>query len=266
MFLYGHSQGGNSVGFAAEILPEYAPELSLDGVVMAAPAALLETILELAYDGTITPYYGSGFLALAGISYESTYGLDPAEIVKPAYASDLLPIFTNVCASVGGLPLGINACAAVAELFLEDKGLLPPGTPLPPFATSELYIPLADYPAPWRARIAENSLGSRTIDAPVFIAQGCKDHTLPPAQSFEYFKEHLCAEGTPTQFQTYKGATHSGVLEVSTKDMIVWAEQVRRGGPPASNCASVTTVCDQEPDPKSLCALIPEPTPTPRPD
>jgi alpha-beta hydrolase superfamily lysophospholipase len=43
--LWGHSQGGQAVLFAAERSAEYAPELQVLGVAVAAPAADLNTLL-----------------------------------------------------------------------------------------------------------------------------------------------------------------------------------------------------------------------------
>ena len=43
--IYGHSEGGHAALFAAEMAPTYAPELHVVGVVAAAPATGLSTII-----------------------------------------------------------------------------------------------------------------------------------------------------------------------------------------------------------------------------
>ncbi len=48
VMIYGHSQGGQAALFAGELAPTYAPDLHIAGVVAAAPATGLSTILGVA--------------------------------------------------------------------------------------------------------------------------------------------------------------------------------------------------------------------------
>jgi len=45
--IYGHSQGGHAALFAGEQAPTYAPELHVFGVVAAAPATGLSTLISI---------------------------------------------------------------------------------------------------------------------------------------------------------------------------------------------------------------------------
>lgn len=228
LILYGHSQGGNSAGFAAELLPEYAPELSASGVILAAPAAELTTLLELAYEGgpgATVPYEATTFLYLAALSYDATYeDVNVDDILLPPNGPEGLPIFQNVCAGTGGTSFFVNQ-------FIGG-----------PDAPGEFFVPLASYPQPWLDKIELNSLrGARPIDMPILMVQGCDDTTIPIATNFEYFGSGLCPANETVEFTTYPGQSHSGVVVAAKDEMLAWAARRLAGEPAPSNCANPPT-------------------------
>ncbi len=222
LILYGHSQGGNSAGWAAEILPEYAPELSSSGAILAAPAASLFELLDLAYKGgpgATVPFEATTFLYLAALSYEASYDdLSANDILLGPNGPEGLPIFQNVCAGTGGTAFFVNQFVGGP-----DK----PG---------EFFLPLEQYPQPWTDRINLNSLGNERIDTPILMVQGCKDTTIPISTNFTYFNDSLCADDEVVEFTTYPGQSHSGVVVAASAEMIAWAGRRLRGEPATSNC------------------------------
>ena len=70
VMIYGHSQGGQAALFAGELAPTYAPDLHLAGVVAAAPATGLSTIL-----GVVTTSVGQSILEFT-IPVAYTWGTD----------------------------------------------------------------------------------------------------------------------------------------------------------------------------------------------
>lgn len=246
LILFGHSQGGNSAGFAAEILPEYAPELTSSGVILAAPAASLHELLELAYrggPGATCAFEAVSFLYLASLSYDASYaGLNVYDVIDrqvPAgqtqsYGEQGLPIFTNMCYG-GGISFLVNSLPFI-------RGPSKPG---------DFFIPLSQYPAPWIAAIDENSLGRQSIDTPILMVQGCHDTTIPVSTNFTYFEKELCPMGEVAEFKTYPGDSHSGVVVNAFPEMLEWAKRRVAGEPAPSNC-SVPPTCPSTPPPPCL--------------
>lgn len=230
VIIFGHSQGGHAAGFAAQLVPSYAPELNDVGTVLAAPAADLTRLLPLAFatgPGAVTPPEAVTFLYLAALSYQVSYpGITIEELLKEPYGFRALPIFSNVCAETGGTPFGVNQ--------LLDQ-VVPVGLP---FAPSDFFIDILQFPAPWQARIAENDLGRKPIDAPIFMVQGCDDTTIPITTNFAYFEQTLCPQGETVEFQTYAGQTHSGVVVAAFPDIITWANDRLEGRPAPTNCGT----------------------------
>ena len=231
LILYGHSQGGNSAGWAAEIAADYAPELKSSGVILGAPAASLYDLLDLAYRGgagATLPSEAVVFLYLALLSYQDSYaGLDANDIATEPYGTDGLPVFQNVCAMTGGAAFGVN--------MLLD-GLR--DSPRLPFKPIDFFIDFDDYPQPWVHAVNLNGLGSESVDTPMLIVQGCKDQTIPISTNFTYFNEILCPAGETVEFTSYPEQTHSGVVTAATTEMIDWAQRRLRGESAVSNCAT----------------------------
>ncbi len=227
LILYGHSQGGNSAGWAAEILPEYAPELNSSGAILAAPAASLYELLDLAYKGgpgATVPFEATTFLYLAVLSYQDSYDdLHADDVLLPPNGPEGLPIFQNVCAGTGG----------VAFLVNEFTG--------GPDKPGDFFVPLDQYPQPWADRIRQNSLGTRQIATPILMVQGCKDTTIPISTNFTYFNDALCADDETVEFTTYPDQSHSGVVVAASDEMIAWAGRRLRGETAVGNCSAPPT-------------------------
>lgn len=93
--LWGHSQGGQAVLFAAERSAEYAPELQVLGVAVAAPAADLNTLLT----DHINDISGVTIGSYAFEAYSQVYagrGATLEGILTPA-ARQLLPEMNELC-------------------------------------------------------------------------------------------------------------------------------------------------------------------------
>ena len=227
LILYGHSQGGNSAGFAAELQPSYAPELRPAGVILAAPAAELPTLLDLAFSGMRPPFATEGdeavtFLYLAALSYRDSFGLDPFDLLlmrdgQPVPNSeDGFDIFQNVCAPNGG-----------ANYLLHRP--------------NDFFIEPSAFPPDWTNAIAANSLGNdaeQPIQMPILMVQGCEDGTIPISTNFMYFNDVLCQEQAPAEFNIFPGASHSGVVIEAQQQMIAWAQDRLAGLVPPTNCGN----------------------------
>ena len=90
--LWGHSQGGNSVLWAADLAPRYAPELDIVAVAAAAPAASLPILLSHEWNSVIGSLIGSEVLA----TWPGTYpGLKLSDITDSS--SDEISKMADAC-------------------------------------------------------------------------------------------------------------------------------------------------------------------------
>lgn len=72
--MWGHSQGGHSAAFAAQLAKQLAPEIKLNGIVLAAPAANLQNLVGTVL-GPDKPSMLTGVAAMVAASWSQTYAL-----------------------------------------------------------------------------------------------------------------------------------------------------------------------------------------------
>jgi pimeloyl-ACP methyl ester carboxylesterase len=196
--VWGHSQGGHSAVFAYHFAEDYAPDLKIKGVVAGAPPSqfnLLYTFLKS------SPFRYYLLMATGGLN--AAYGdratpLD--EILTPQGIAALADLETG-CASDLSDKYGT---ADIATLTTGD-----------PFS----------YPS-WKTILTENDPQSfsTVTSTPLLMIQGGSDEQIPVA-STKLLADHYCAIGQGLERWIYPGATHAGVIAVSTTDMIEWMKQ-----------------------------------------
>lgn len=150
----GYSEGGNSSAWAAELQPDYAPDLTLAGVVSGSVPSDLESAGEH-IDGSMYAFF-AGYGAL---------GLNAAypELNLDGYLTPLgekrlyrLRRTSVVTAAVRGPHF-----VGVDDLMTENVLKLPQ----------------------WQARMRENKLGGAAPTAPVYLYTSSRDPLVPPSQT-----------------------------------------------------------------------------------
>jgi pimeloyl-ACP methyl ester carboxylesterase len=205
VMIYGHSQGGQAALFAGQLAPTYAPQLHVVGVVAAAPATNLSTIVSV-----LTTSVGQGILIFT-LPVAYTW----AETYRDLPLSDL---FTaggeKVAASVvtqGCLPaLG----QAIAARHLTTGEVFQPGA-----ATNPVVVAHAKLNDPGRVKTS----------APILVVQGTADTTVPPALTDDYVTKMACPIGDTVDYFHVTGATHGTIVTVSVPTIVAWMTQ-RLGG------------------------------------
>lgn len=188
VLLWGHSQGGQAALFAAQQAKKYAPELEIDAVAVAAPAALLTTLLS------------DDIIDVSGVTIASL--AIPAMIAAYKGTYDETQMWSILT------PAGQTAAPKVQQLCLltDTKAVHDITGPLVGgFVTSD--------PAttePWKTILTENSAGGSPLGVPVYIAQGLDDTLVVPTATAGYVKS-LCAAGEKVQFDEFSGVTHATV-------------------------------------------------------
>ncbi len=164
--------GGQAALFAAERATSYAPDLTLLGVAVAAPAADLNRLMT----DDIEKISGVTIASYALVAYE------------PQYRDRYPPGSITAILTPGG--------AAVTPK-LAALCLLSQSTQIHAIATPLIGRYVTANPAvtePWKTLLEENSAGHAPITVPVFVGQGLGDKLVAPSATRSYVNE-LCASG-----------------------------------------------------------------------
>ncbi|WP_243695269.1 alpha/beta fold hydrolase [Agromyces protaetiae] len=207
--LWGHSQGGQAVLFAAELADSYAPDLDVQAVAVAAPAVELTELL----NADIGDVSGVTIGAYAFDAYASVYADTPG--------ADLDTILTP--AAIAALPKMNDLC-----LFGQNTELHEIATPLiDGFLTGD-----PGEVEPWASLLAENTPGTARYDIPLFVAQGETDTLVRPDLT-EAFVARQRALGTDVTSELIPKTGHGLVALRALKTMLPWLDRVAPAqGPP----------------------------------
>ncbi len=201
--VWGHSEGGQTAMFAWNIGPTYAPGLHLVGTVAGAPPSQFGFIYNFL---KTSPYRFYLFMAAAGFNAAYGNAKAPLGAVLTAKAQRLLPVLRS-------------GCFTTLESKL-DKYTLQSLVKTNPF----------DVPG-WKQLIEANDPANLPASpVPLLIIQGGADKQIPVA-STQLLAKQLCAKGQDLERWIYPGLSHTGVIPVSTNDMVHWMADRFAGKP-----------------------------------
>ena len=202
VILWGHSQGGQAVLFAAQRAPQYAPELQILGVAVAAPAADLTALLSDHIDDISGVTIGSyAFAAYAEVYADK--GATLGGILTPD-AQQLLPEMNKLC-----LLSNIGKLHEIGQPLVGRFVTSNPGSV-----------------QPWATLLAENSAGAVAFTAPLFVAQGLDDTLVLPTAT-EGFVAHEESLGMDVQFHPIASADHGTVAYLALPGLMNWLDTHR---------------------------------------
>lgn len=202
--LWGHSQGGHASIFAAQRAPSYAPELSIAGLAVAAPATDLGDLLT----ADIGDVSGVTIGAYAFTSYAKAYAArlpqDPlATILTPAGAA-AAPRMDALCLLGQNRELHAIADPLIGAFVTADPSKVPP----------------------WEEILAENTPDDAPLPMPLFVAQGAKDTLVRPAITASFVAAQVAA-GTTVESHVLPNATHTTVALDAMPDLLTWMAALR---------------------------------------
>jgi alpha-beta hydrolase superfamily lysophospholipase len=213
IILWGHSQGGQAALFAAERAHSYAPELHLEGVAVAAPAANLNALMTndiLRRSGvTIASYAFPAYEA----AYASRYTTDEIDAILTPAGLAATPKLAALCLLTQSKQLGAIADPLIGKYVKSNP------------ATTE----------PWQTMLRENSAGGKPITVPVFVGQGLADTLVEPSATRAYVTL-LCSQGARVAFHEFPGITHALAAYASIPSLLLWLADVDSGRAPADSC------------------------------
>ncbi len=207
--IWGFSQGGHAALFAAELLPSYAPELAVDGVVAFAPATDLAEIMDRG-QGSV---FGTLLLVNAVVAWAAAY--DELEITD-VLEQDSVPIAEEIAGRcLDGLSLPASTIQSI-QLRSALASLDDPGTQT------------------WQPVLAANSPTGR-LAAPLLVLQGTADPFIA-ADITEAYVAERCADGDDVELRLVPGAEHFTLTWRTADEAVAWTEDRLEGEPTAPTC------------------------------
>ncbi len=200
LVVWGHSQGGHAAAFAVEQAPSYAPELTIAGVVLVAPAAELRGILDVVLE-TKERTYMSILVMISVASWAQAFPeLKQADALKTPGKLLIRPTAEK---------LRMNYGALGCRLFTPDQ------------------LFRTDVIEKWSPYFDANTPGQNRLGVPILVEQGDADEVIP-AKTNHDFVARLKANGEDVSLNTYPEKTHLSVLEPGTPDAIAWMAKLPR--------------------------------------
>ena len=210
--IYGHSQGGHAALFAGEMAPTYAPDLHVVGVVAAAPATGLSTLISII--GTPAGQQFLSFSIPASYSWTQTYNDLP-----------VTDVFTPTGEQFASTEVTKGCLASVANAIRAHH--LNPGQV---FSASSETNPVVI------AHAQANDPGQVRTTVPMLVLQGTKDTTVPPPLTDGFVTGKACPDGDTVQYLHVTGATHRTVVFIGAPSILRWMEGRLSGSPAPITC------------------------------
>lgn len=208
--LWGYSQGGHAVLFAADESQRYAPELRLEGAAAVAPPTDLTRLLK----ATIETVEGRVLAAMALASWSVKYGAPLTGLVDRSVERVIAAINSHCVDDLGEKFDILAAQKPLQQRFLN-------------------YDP-SDR-RPWSAMLMENSRFAPASRVPLYIAQGTSDELVKPKVTLDYVRA-ACRQGVAVKYVPLKGKGHGGSIAAATPGAVNWLSARLAGSPAMSNC------------------------------
>jgi len=215
--LWGFSQGGHAVGFAAELAPELAADLDVRGVALAAPVSDVANFAERA----AARHDQLGVLATILVGQQAADPtLDLSSVLGPSAVSEL--------DTIEGLCIG-EVNRAFGELDQRTATV-----------TGAL-----DRDLRWQEALDDDRLGDAPMTVPALVVQGTADHIVDPADT-RALVGRWCALGGQVTEVRRDGEGHA----VPVSDVLVpWIDAVLAGDMVPSACQNESPPEPQEDGP-----------------
>ncbi|MFA5956391.1 alpha/beta fold hydrolase [Hyphomicrobium sp.] len=210
--LWGHSQGGQAVLFAGKLAKSYASELTILGIVAAAPATELGALMR----ADIATAGGKNLLAMTLWSWNRVFNAPMQEIVVREAIPDVDRL-ANICLE--------------SIIDLRPRGMI--GKDL---SQEFLKVPDPTMMEPWHRLLGENTIGTLPPGIPILIAQGTADNVVDPPVTAAYVKT-LCGAGSRVLTLLYNGVGHGMISRDAAKPSVDWMADRFAGTAAPSNCA-----------------------------
>ncbi len=218
IFVAGYSQGGHAAFWADRQAAQYAPELTIKGVVGFGPVTDVKTTLTDVTRGANILWFGPYALYSYADWYNEVYPLD--KILQPPYSQDLK---TDIAKN----------CIDTNIQYWGNKDINKVYTPA--FIQAMRDGTLAQFVPTFNDRLVQNLAADVKTSSRKLINQGKLDNVIFPSQS-ETARKRLCQLGNSVTFREYGDATHYNTMAKSFQDTLNWMKAVDSGDAVPQNC------------------------------
>ena len=209
--LWGYSQGGQAASWAAELQPQYAPDIRLVGLATGGTPGDLQALADFD-DGSV----GSAFVFDSIIGLNAAY---PGEI-------NLASLVNSAGVAAEGRLESECAIQSLAD-FRDD--------PISEFSTTGESLDQIEQQIPAVQQIVNaQTLGTLPVHVPVYHYHGLEDEFVPVAQDVTLHQE-WCSLGVKDDFVLYPG-DHLLTDPTAIPDVMTWIAARLAGQPAPSTC------------------------------
>ncbi|RSM71840.1 hypothetical protein DMH04_43025 [Kibdelosporangium aridum] len=224
--LWGYSGGALASGWAAELQPNYAPELNIKGIAEGGLPVSPKNVLLGANRG---PFAGIAMSGIAGLSHAYP---ELAEFMGTYLTAEGKAAFAKARTQCNHTNAG--------EFAFKDL-----------FKYFNIPDPLS-HPVPQQV-LAEVTMGQHNPMAPVFVYHSVNDELVPSADTDAVVKKY-CAGGSRVTYQRDILSEHIALVITGAPDALNWLKD-RLGGQPVSDGCSTKTVVSSIATPKALATF-----------
>jgi hypothetical protein len=217
---WGHSQGGHAALAAGAVAPSYAPELDLQGVATAAPAAELRLLLDAEWNTANAWVIGS---EIAGTWPEFYPGLQRSQVLTSNGENHWQALMEKCITS-----------AAYNALFRQE-------------VLRQDFFRVNPWQVPdWRRYITQNTARTLPASVPLFVAQSTTDTVVLPGTTAAFI-QRSCATGERVATTWIADVSHQQTAIVTGPSAVQWMEQVFAGRTPPDDCGLAAPVAVASP-------------------
>ena len=217
---WGHSQGGGASAAAAELAPDYAPDLDVRGAYASAPPADLLAVLD--------HIDGSGLTGAIGFAINGMVERYPSiQQVVDRHVNDA----------------GRHALEDLSGLCLADTRSAYGGRSTTEWTNSGERLGQLIRDEPEALRVLDHQrIGNRAPAVPVMLAGGIHDEIIPLGQ-VEQLGRDWCALGTPVHFRyentpPIPGITHAAAAVTNFGPALQFVNDRLAGAPAPNDCGT----------------------------
>jgi len=203
--IMGYSQGGQASGWAAELQPHYAPELKVKGTASGGVPADLPKVAEY-NDGDPD----AGLILMSAIGHDAAFPQLRLGKYLNAQGRSLAATMRKGCVS--------DNEKAGANKSIDDVTVSNP-------------LKQPD----WRAKLADDRLGTRAPAHPVYLYHGTSDEIIPYDVG-KRLRDDWCARGTAVDWRSYPLSKHVTTAALGSVPAMNWLSARFAGKPADGNC------------------------------
>lgn len=212
LVVWGESQGGFAALWTASIMRQYGRDLDLKGTAAIAPPTNLLENLRLASDKNVRAM----LMAFLSYSWSERLGAPLGELFNSINRGVVRRLAQNNCVTLDASPK-LGTIAGILSVRHSIRNL-----------------DLASKPE-WARLARHNSVSTRKVHGPVFIAQSVEDTIVSPQVTVEYARK-LCRRGERVDYLSLPGGDHARSGMNSAAEALAWIADRFAGKPAPNNC------------------------------